>query len=68
VCHFGFALSFFSHFFVMCLSFYCHFGNGKMGKTLKHDYHDKPFVISWQHQIHGTTAETLGKPAGREEE
>ena len=34
---------------------------------LKNDYHDRPFVISWQHQIQGTSAETLGKPAGGEE-
>ena len=46
VCHFGFVLSFFCHFlsflchfcvifchlFVILLSFYCHFGNGKMEK------------------------------------
>ena len=83
VCHFGFVLSFFCHvfvislsflchLFVICLSFYCHFivilGTGKWRKKmLKNDYHDRPFVISWQHQIQGTSAETLGKPAGGEE-
>jgi hypothetical protein len=78
VCHFGFVLSFFWHFFVIfChlfvifLSFVCHFivilGMGKWRKQmLKNDYHDRPFVISWQHQIQGTSAETLGKPAGEE--
>jgi hypothetical protein len=71
-CHFFvffvISLSFLCHFchlFVILLSFYCHFGNGKMEK--KNDYHDRPFVISWQHQIQGTSAETLGKPAGGEE-
>ena len=72
-------LSFFSflcHFCVIFLSFVCHFivillsfwerENGE--KTLfKNDYHDRPFVISWQHQIQGTSGETLGKPAGGEE-
>ena len=82
-CHFGvillsFLLSFTfvvldlrCHFlsFVICLSFYCNFGNGKMQKnSLRNDYHDRPFVTSWRHQIQGTSAETLGKPAGDEED
>jgi hypothetical protein len=76
VCHFGFVLSFFCHFFVIFWSSVCHFivillsfwerENGET-KLLKNDYHDRPFVISWQHQIQGTSGETLGKPAGGEE-
>ena len=62
LCHF---LSFVCHFIVILLSFWER-ENGE--KTLfKNDYHDRPFVISWQHQIQGTSGETLGKPAGGEE-
>ena len=75
-CHFFVIFSFLCHFCVIFLSFVCHFivillsfwewENGE--KTLfKNDYHDRPFVISWQHQIQGTSGETLGKPAGGEE-
>jgi hypothetical protein len=52
------------------LSFYCYviLGTGKWKKqALKNAYHDTPFVTSWQHQIQGTSAEILGKPAGGEE-
>ena len=69
-CHF-FVISL--PFFVICLSFYCFFlssfwerENGE-AQLLKNDYHDRPFVISWQHHMQGTNAETLGKPAGGEE-
>jgi hypothetical protein len=63
-------LSFLCHVFVICLSFYCYviLGTGKWKKqALKNDYHDRAFVTSWQHQIQGTSAEILGKPAGGEE-
>jgi len=43
-------------------------GTGKWKKqALKNNYHDRAFVTSWQHQIQGTSAEILGKPAGGEE-
>jgi len=67
-------LSFVFVFFVILLSFCCHlfvillsfWERENEKKCLKHDYHDRPFVTSWQHQIEGTSAETLGKPAGEE--
>ena len=49
--------------FVISLSFVCHClsfwerENGK-NKSLKHDYHDRPFT-SWQHQIQGTVQKLL---------
>ena len=61
---------FFLHFFVFFLSFvsfYCHFGNGKMVKKSFVTSCSRPFVTSW-HQIQGISVETLGKPAGSEEE
>ena len=75
-CHcFVIFLSFLCHFCVIFLSFVCHFvillsfWEREIGekKLFKNDYHDRPFVISWQHQIQGTSGETLGKPAGSEE-
>ena len=44
----------FCHFFVICLSLFVILGTGKWKKkSLKHDYHDRPFTL-WQHQIQGT--------------
>ena len=41
-------------FFVICLSLFVILGTGKWKKkSLKHDYHDRPFTL-WQHQIQGT--------------
>ena len=67
----------FGHFAVMLLSFVCHFNvillsfwereNAKKN-SLRHDYHDRPFVTLWRHQIQGTSAEAFGKPAGDEED
>ena len=65
VCHFGFALSFCCHLFVSLFSFW-EPENAK--NSLRNDYHDRPFITSWRHQIQGTSAETLGKPAGDEED
>ena len=73
------SLSFLCHFVVICLSFVCHLidillsfskrenGEAQLLKKMTTMDHDRPFVISWQHQMEGTSAKSLGKPAGGEE-
>ena len=56
LCHFF--VMFFGHLFCHFFVIFCHLfvilGTGKWKKkSLKHDYHDRPFTL-WQHQIQGT--------------